>query len=41
MVFGQPETPIAPTLSVLREIKGVMQSLCGSGALRYECQIKN
>jgi hypothetical protein len=41
MVLGQPETPIAQALSVLREIKGMAQGVRRGGSLPYECQIKN
>jgi hypothetical protein len=41
MVLRQPETPIPPALSVLRKIKGMMQSVSRYGALSYECQVKD
>ena len=41
VVLGQPETPIPPALSVLRQIERMVQGVRRGGSLRDECKIKN
>jgi hypothetical protein len=41
VVLRQPKAAIAPALSMLGQIKGMVQGVGRRGSLRDECEIKN